>query len=1123
MYGSASRRAGCKPAPTITRLRDWHEATPLPDRGSDAEPEELYAIVRGCAVGRTRGVWYSAGMDSYSSDKQDAVMGRLIVGRQSQALREALWRLVREAKGGDPLAPVTVVGPSSYANLSLRQELGAGGFANVRFIVLPVLAELLGGAAMARSGRRPLTSVLERVWLREVMAGATGPLAPVRDHAATQASVRASFVELRQVGEDVLAGLEARGDLRRELVTLYREFRRRVSGDWYDAEDLAEAAAGAVRGDDAPALAELGVILFYLPRNVSPAELGLIEALAERRLCGVVLGTTGDGGADASVEALACSLGATLGARVAVGPGQIDEGQRQGGVRLHVAPTAHEEVRWAIRRIAQEARERRTPFHRMAILYRVDSPYASLVRDELRMAGLPVAGPDRQTLADSAAGRTLTGLLSMPGGEFRRADVMEWLTSCPVRPPGAAGGGFSPSRWDSLTRAAGVVRGPEQWRERLGHHATRLKEEATGRLDAGEITEARAERMGAEAATARDVLGFIERLASDVEPPEDGSRWEKFRAWAEELLERYLVSDSRLPEAEVVALERVTRTLRELSAADSVGRGCTLEEFRQSVADSLRGTVGHLGVTGQGVFVSSIAAASGMSFDVVWVVGMVEGGMPPAIRPDPLLPETEWQAAGGASRVARRIAGERYDYLSALATARRRELSYPAANAASQRQAYPSRWFLEQATLLEGEAVRASGLARLGEREWLSIDRSPEEALTRTPEAALSDAFDYHLSRLLAWRRDGRWLGDHPFAGDGTLARAVELGRSRNVRWLTDYDGNLSSAVGDARFARNLGQSPVSPTSLENWATCPFRYFLGHVLRLSALEQAEEDESISALDRGSLIHSILERFIRDVVRDGGLPAADEAWRPDQRRRLMEIAEEEFGSAESRGVTGKSLLWGLAKRDILADLDTFLEEDEKLRASQGTGMIQVEATFGFGGDTPEVRDAETGLSFRGRIDRMDLSADGRSALVIDYKTGSARPYRALDDDPIDAGKRLQLGVYSLAARALAPGADVRAAYWFTTNGGEFRRAPSAAIRPGGSGRWGSGFREGLRTIVSGIGAGVFPANPGPPGRYGPSNCAYCDFDSLCATRRVELWERKRSDAGLASYLALSDRE
>ena len=79
---------------------------------------------------------------------------------------------------------------------------------------------------------------------------------------------------------------------------------------------------------------------------------------------------------------------------------------------------------------------------------------------------------------------------------------------------------------------------------------------------------------------------------------------------------------------------------------------------------------------------------------------------------------------------------------------------------------------------------------------------------------------------------------------------------------------------------------------------------------------------------------------------------------------------------------------------------------------------MEADFGIGRDAVVVEDPETGVNFRGRIDRIDLSADGSSALVVDYKSGSASGYRALEKDIIDAGKRLQLGVYSLAARNLA---------------------------------------------------------------------------------------------------------
>jgi len=157
--------------------------------------------------------------------------GRLVVAQQSSGLRNALWELVSEAKAGDMLAPVTVVGPTGYANLSLRHELGRNGFANVRFILLPVLAELLGAASLASKGYRPLTGVLERVFMRAVLMEADGPLAPVRGHASTQASLRASFQELRYAPDSVLDGLERQGGARAEVVSLYRRFGGMISAD----------------------------------------------------------------------------------------------------------------------------------------------------------------------------------------------------------------------------------------------------------------------------------------------------------------------------------------------------------------------------------------------------------------------------------------------------------------------------------------------------------------------------------------------------------------------------------------------------------------------------------------------------------------------------------------------------------------------------------------------------------------------------------------------------------------------------------------------------------------------------------------------------------------------------
>ena len=1057
-------------------------------------------------------------MESDSTDTIHPNSGQLFEGRQSPAIREALWRLIGEVKGNDALAPVTVVGPSRYANLSLRQEFGRSNFVNVRFIVMPVLSELLGGARLAQSGRKPLSAVLESVLLRTVMAKTTGPLAAVRDHLATQTSVRTSFGELRRVSDDVLTSLEQQGGVRGDLIRMYREFREKTAGEWYDSEDLAEAATDALQRGDVPGLVDLGSIVFYLPRNVSPAETNLIESLAQQQRCSVLLGTTGDDEPDRPVRTLVEALIPLLGEPLMPDDDNSAMALLPNEALLHIAPTAHEEMRWVIRRIVQQAAERGTPFHRMAILYRMDNPYASLIRDELRMANIPMAGPDRETLADSAVGRALTGLLDMSGGEFRRADVMEWLTGCPIRPPSGRMTGFNPSRWDSLTRKAGIVRGLDQWRDRLNLHAELLSEEATRRVSAEEITEARAERMKSEAAAGLEVLDFVETLAADLEPPEDSSPWRAFCGWAAELLDRYL--DPNIPEDEVAALDKIRHALDELGAADSISKGTTQDEFSQTVDALLRATIGHLGVTGQGVFVSTIAASAGMTFDRVWLVGMVEGGMPPAVRPDPLLPEADWQAAGGQSRFAERIARERYDYLSAVATSPHRELSYPLANAASQREAYPSRWFLEQASFLEEAPVHTNGLYKLRDRPWLTVDDSAEHALTDTADAALADRHDYNLQRLLQWKNIGFRLRVHPFAQEGTLARATRLGRSRNLGRLTEYDGNLTSVAQEVRFGRNLTLSPLSPTSLENWATCPFRYFLGHVLRLSALETPEETTTINALERGSLIHRILERYMEETDAQGQLPAPREEWSAPSRKRLMQIAEEEFSKAESRGVTGKRLLWGLEKQDILTDLETFLEEDAKLRAKLHTGKVLVEAGFGFGGTTVDVEEPEKQVRFRGYIDRIDVSEDGSSVLVLDYKTGSASPYAGLKDDPIDQGKRLQLGVYSLAAEQLVPDATtVQAAYWFTTTRGGFAFSPPDYFNIQDD-RVRERFHEGLSTIVSGIEDGVFPANPGPPDRDKPSNCRFCDFDSLCAARRTDQWERKQSDPLLSDYLSLS---
>ena len=419
---------------------------------------------------------------------------RLIVDRLSPELTQELWRLIREEKRNDVLAPVTVIVPTRYAGLALRQELGRAGFANVRFMPAPVLSELLGAAALDQQGRKPLTGVLENLAVRQALAQADGLLHDVSEHPSTQSSVRSAFRQLRNTDAALRSALISRGGIAGEMARLYEDFRELTAGEWYDSEDLAEAAAETVDAGAAPGLGDLGLIVFHLPRGLSPGEVGLMQSLAEHHRCAIILGTTGDATADESTQDLVARLQRYISPPDAAATGDTNIPVLAGSTRLHVAPTAHDELRWAIRQVMREVEENRTPLHRIAILYRTADPYASLIRDELRMARIPMAGPDREPLASAGAGRTLIGLLDLCSGQFPRSEVMAWLSACPVRNPVGAMASFSPTQWDMITRKAGIVGGLQQWRDRLDAHAQRLVADAERRETDGEISESRAPR-----------------------------------------------------------------------------------------------------------------------------------------------------------------------------------------------------------------------------------------------------------------------------------------------------------------------------------------------------------------------------------------------------------------------------------------------------------------------------------------------------------------------------------------------------------------------------------------------------------------------------------------------------
>jgi RecB family exonuclease len=279
------------------------------------------------------------------------------------------------------------------------------------------------------------------------------------------------------------------------------------------------------------------------------------------------------------------------------------------------------------------------------------------------------------------------------------------------------------------------------------------------------------------------------------------------------------------------------------------------------------------------------------------------------------------------------------------------------------------------------------------------------------------------------------------------------------------------------------------------------RYFLGHVLGLGEQEKPEDLRRIRATDKGTLVHKVLEDYVDGVL----------AGQPRSLPRLLDLAEREFGDYQARGLTGAPLLWRYERELVRRELTRFFAEDDLT-------PLATELVFGADGQEPVTITLAGGrqVSFRGQVDRVDRTPGG-GLCVTDYKTGSGRGYEDIEKDPVAGGRRLQLPLYGLAARARFGGDPVEARYWVVSEKADFKRV-GITVDEAVEAR----LHEVVGVMVGGITAGRFPARPGEEDwRGGWDHCRFCAFDRLCQADRDRRWERVRSSPELASYVAMAE--
>ena len=791
------------------------------------------------------------------------------------------------------------------------------------------------------------------------------------------------------------------------------------------------------------------------------------------------------------------------------------------------------------------------PFDRIAILARQPTAYLPLIEDALGRAEIP-AFVTRGSLRPNPAGRAFLALLACAGERLSASRFAEYLSlgqtpkpaadgappkvedvpwvepageqlvlksaeppeAAPTSPESAAAdvdpekGGDSqedaapagalraPAQWERLLVDAAVVGGADRWRKRLEGLDAEFRLQLREAADENEGRRGYLERQIARLATLRSFALPLVEFLDDLPESADWGVWL-------DRLGRLATMSLRRPESVLEVLAE----LRPLSEVDEVG----LAEVERVLAERLRFSRREPPKRRYGrVFVGGVEEAAGRSFDLVFVPGLAEGVFPRRSWEDALLLDERRRALGGAGyRLAVDIDRTRREQLvlrlAAGAADGRLDASYPRVDLVQGRARVPSLYALDLLRAAEGRLPDLDTLGRRAAAAGAAVVGWPAPA---DPEEAIDEAeFDLAMLQPLLGgalskaERQGR--ARFLLSSNEHLARAL---RARARRWRKGWfpvDG-LVDAGDEAReylSRHRMGERSYSPTALQNFAACPYRFFLQAVLYLRPRDELVQLEQLDPMTRGGIFHEIQFRLFGALREEQLLPVTNA--RLDDVFGVLDVvlegAERDY---RDRLAPPIERVWRAEFEGLRGDLRGWLRQV----ADEEGGWTPIHAELGFGlsrsgerdpKSVPEPAEVQGGARLRGSIDLVEADAAGRLR-VTDHKTGGAR--HAGTSLVIGGGKVLQPVLYSLAAEAVLEQEVVSGRLSYCTQRGGYS---VVSVRLDERSR--GAARRMLDTVDGALEQGFLPAAPGK------NECRYCDYRPVCGPYedlRVARKQRRR---------------
>jgi CRISPR/Cas system-associated exonuclease Cas4 (RecB family) len=504
------------------------------------------------------------------------------------------------------------------------------------------------------------------------------------------------------------------------------------------------------------------------------------------------------------------------------------------------------------------------------------------------------------------------------------------------------------------------------------------------------------------------------------------------------------------------------------------------------------------------VFVGYIDETRGRAFDVVFLPGLAEGLFPRRALEDPLLLDQHRAALdAGLDTQDDRVTRERMLLRSAAAAATTSfVVSYPRMDVTQARPRVPSFYALEVLRAAEG---RLPSLREFEKRAAKSAPSRLDWPAPTDPKIAIDDA-EYDLASLHTALKlrgaEAKGSARYLIEVNDRLARSL---RTRSRRWrnrwspadgLVDPDPATLQVLASHRFS----ERSYSPSSLQQFASCPYRFLLQAIFQFRPLEAAVPLEQMDPLTRGALFHEVQFQLFRRLKEEKLLPIT-----PVRRQTIYDIADRVLDrvAAQFEDDLAPAIprVWKSEVEDVRTDLRGWIRQVTESESD----WVPFHFEFAFGLPLDEHRDPEStkgearildGIRLRGSIDLVEKHATRDVLRVTDHKTGRAPQNRP---QYVGGGAILQPLLYALAAEKLLNQPVESGSLFFCTQRGDFSQI-SIPLDPQSRER----ISRVLQTIGGFIEDGFLPAAPQA------GACALCDYRPVCGPYEEFRSKRKPSD-------------